>query len=142
MRIFNIAHSTKIKRYVGNISDIKVLNRFNNIFSGYSLASSITVFLFQTIFIRSVSDILLTPIEYLKGVGPHRGDLLKKELNIFIFKDLLEHFPYRHVDKTKINLIQDITTESEYVQIAGKLINVELVGEKRARRLVAELRDS
>ena len=98
--------------------------------------------MFQTIFIRSVSDILLTPIEYLKGVGPHRGDLLKKELNIFIFKDLLEHFPYRHVDKTKINLIQDITTESEYVQIAGKLINVELVGEKRARRLVAELRDS
>src|SRR5882724_8064504 len=141
MRIFNIAHSTKIKRYVGNISDIKVLNRFNNIFSGYSLASSITVFLFQTIFIRSVSDILLSPIEYLKGVGPQRGDLLKKELNIFTFKDLLEHFPYRHVDKTKINFIREITPESEYIQLAGKLTSIELIGERRAKRLVAEFRD-
>ena len=82
------------------------------------------------------------PIEYLKGVGPYRGDLLKKELNIFTFKDLLGHFPYRHVDKTKINLIREITSQSEYIQIAGKLMSIEVVGEKRAKRLVAELRDS
>ncbi|MBS1655308.1 MAG: hypothetical protein JSU05_10720, partial [Bacteroidetes bacterium] len=45
-------------------------------------------------------DILSSPIEYLKGIGPQRGDLLKKELGIFTFRDLLEHFPYRHVDRT------------------------------------------
>jgi len=87
-------------------------------------------------------NILSSPIEYLKGVGPYRGDLLKKELGIFTFKDLLEHFPYRHVDKTKINLIREINVDSDFVQIAGKLTSIELVGEKRARRLVAELRDS
>ncbi|MBS1600336.1 MAG: ATP-dependent DNA helicase RecG [Bacteroidetes bacterium] len=89
-----------------------------------------------------MADILSSPIEYLKGVGPYRGDLLKKELNIFTFKDLLQHFPYRHVDKTKINLIREITPDTEYVQIAGKLISIEIIGEKRAKRLVAELRDT
>ena len=54
--------------------------------------------------------ILASPIEYLKGVGPQRADSLKKELNIFTFGDLLEHFPFRHVDKTKINFISDINS--------------------------------
>jgi ATP-dependent DNA helicase RecG len=67
--------------------------------------------------------------------------LLKKELSIFIFQDLLEHFPFRHVDKTKVNFISDITPQSEYIQVAGKLLNVEVVGDKRARRLVAQLKD-
>jgi len=74
-------------------------------------------------------------------VGPHRGDLLKKELNIFTFKNLLEHFPYRHIDKTKINRISEINSQTEFVQIKGKLIDVELVGEKKAKRLIATLRD-
>ena len=56
--------------------------------------------------IPAYSDILKSPIEYLKGVGPQRADLLKKELNIFTFNDLLNHFPYRHIDKTKVNLYQ------------------------------------
>ncbi|MEP7374873.1 MAG: ATP-dependent DNA helicase RecG [Chitinophagaceae bacterium] len=85
--------------------------------------------------------ILTSPIEYLKGVGPQRGELLKKELNIFAFQDLLEHFPFRHVDKTKVSFISDITPQSEYIQVAGKLLNVELVGDKRAKRLVAQLKD-
>jgi ATP-dependent DNA helicase RecG len=75
-------------------------------------------------------------------VGPLRADLLKKELNIFYFQDLLEHFPYRHVDRTKISLIRDIQPQTEYIQVAGKLLTVELLGDKRARRLVAELKDS
>ena len=92
--------------------------------------------------ISQTANILSSPIEYLKGVGPQRGDLLKKELNIFTFKDLLEHFPYRHVDKSKINLVKDITPETEYAQIAGILVNVELIGDKRIKRLVAQLKDS
>lgn len=71
-----------------------------------------------------------------------RADLLKKELGIFTFQDLLEHFPNRHVDKTKVSRIADITLQTEYIQVAGKLISFEIVGEKRAKRLVAWLKDS
>ena len=83
-----------------------------------------------------------SPIEYLKGIGPQRGDLLKKELGIFTFKDLLEHFPYRHIDKTKVNLVRDITPQTEFIQVAARLISVQTVGEKRGRRMVAEVRDA
>ena len=54
--------------------------------------------------------ILDSPIEYLKGVGPTKGDMLKKELGIFTFKDLLMHFPFRYVDKTKFHKIRDYRT--------------------------------
>ena len=81
------------------------------------------------------------PIEYLKGVGPQKGDLLKKELSVFTFKDLLELFPYRHVDKTKISPISEITPQTDFVQVAGVLVNVELMGDKRSKRLVAQLKD-
>jgi ATP-dependent DNA helicase RecG len=77
----------------------------------------------------------------LKGVGPQRADLLKKELGIFIFKDLLNHFPYRHVDKTKVNLISEITSETEYIQVAGILSVIELVAQRTGKRLVGQLKD-
>lgn len=91
--------------------------------------------------IPSPSNILSNPIEYLKGVGPQRADWLKKELGIFTFADLLDHFPYRHVDKTKVNLITDINSQMEYTQVAGTLLNFELVGNKGGRRLVAQIKD-
>lgn len=98
-------------------------------------------FCHKLFFISSFPTILASPIEYLKGVGPQRAELLKKELNIFTFQDLLEHFPFRHVDKTKVSFIGDITPQSEYIQVAGKLLNAELVGDKRAKRLVGQLKD-
>jgi ATP-dependent DNA helicase RecG len=67
---------------------------------------------------------------------------LKKELGIFTFQDLLELYPYRHVDRTRINLVRDINPEMEYVQVTGRITQVEVLGDKRARRLVAELRDA
>ncbi len=67
--------------------------------------------------------------------------MLKKELNIFTFNDLLEHFPYRHVDKTKLGLIRDISPQTEFIQVAGKLVSKEIAGEKRGRRLVGKLYD-
>jgi len=97
--------------------------------------------LLKLFFISSSPDILANPIEYLKGVGPQRADLLKKELGIFTFNDLLNHFPYRHVDKTKVNLISDITPQTEYIQVAGKLSVIELAGQKNFRRLVGQLKD-
>ncbi|HEX6224454.1 MAG TPA: ATP-dependent DNA helicase RecG [Chryseolinea sp.] len=81
-------------------------------------------------------------MEYLKGVGPLRADMLKKELNIFTFKDLLEHYPYRHVDRTKINLISEIQPDTEYIQVSGKLTSAGLIGERRGKRLVAEIQDA
>jgi ATP-dependent DNA helicase RecG len=71
-----------------------------------------------------------------------RAELLQKELGIFTFGDLLEHFPYRHVDKTRVNLIRDIRPDTEFIQVAGRVTSVNLVGQQRGRRLVVELRDS
>lgn len=90
---------------------------------------------------NQATQILSSPIEYLKGVGPQRGDLLKKELNIFTFNDLLNHFPYRHIDKTKVNLIKEITPQSEYIQVAGVLVSFEIVGQKNNKRAVGQLKD-
>ena len=88
-----------------------------------------------------MSHILSSPIEYLKGVGPHRGDLLKKELNIFTFGDLLEHYPYRHIDRTKVNLISEITAQTDFVQIAVVMVNFSITGQKAGKRLIAEVKD-
>ncbi|MBN8861953.1 MAG: ATP-dependent DNA helicase RecG [Sphingobacteriales bacterium] len=87
------------------------------------------------------SSILSQPIEYLKGVGPQRADLLKKELGIYVFGDLLELYPYRHVDKTRVEMVSSITPESDMVQVAVRLLHTEVIGEKRGRRLVAQARD-
>jgi len=77
----------------------------------------------------------------LKGVGPQRGDLLKKELGIFTFSDLLHHFPFRHIDKSRILKINELNTANEYAQVQGILIFQEVIGEKNSRRLVAYLKD-
>ncbi len=86
-------------------------------------------------------NILSTPIEYLKGVGPVRAELLKKELEIHTFSDLLEHFPIRHIDKTIVGLIKDIRPDTDTIQVAGTLLFSEIVGAGRSKRLVAQVRD-
>jgi len=68
--------------------------------------------------------------------------LLKKELSIFTFKDMLEHYPLRHLDKTKIDSIANLNYNIDYTQVAGKLTHHEIIGEKRSRRLVAYLQDA
>jgi ATP-dependent DNA helicase RecG len=94
-----------------------------------------------TIVLSYANTILDSPIEYLKGVGPLKGDMLHKELAIFTFRDLLEHFPLRHIDKTRVDAIQSINPATEYIQVAGTLTSMEVVGQKSARRLVAQLQD-
>lgn len=66
---------------------------------------------------------------------------MKKELGIFTFQDLLDHFPFRHIDKTKIDTIASITPKTEYIQVAGKLMCLEVIGVKQAKRLVAIIKD-
>ena len=84
---------------------------------------------------------LQTEIEFLKGVGPVRGELLRKELGIFTFGDLLQHYPFRYVDRSRYYSISEIKSDAAYVQIKGKLGEVMLEGEGRKKRLVASFSD-
>lgn len=60
---------------------------------------------------------------------------------MFSFKDLLEYYPLRHIDKTKVDAIASIQTPDEYFQVAGKVLDCYIVGERRAKRLIAHLQD-
>jgi ATP-dependent DNA helicase RecG len=80
-------------------------------------------------------------VEYLKGVGPQRGALLRKELEIGVFEDLLYHFPFRYFDRTGITKIESINDATEYVQLSGKIVNIYEEGEGRKKRISATLYD-
>ena len=84
---------------------------------------------------------LQNPIEYLKGVGPLRADLLKKELGIFTYEDLLNHFPFRHIDRTRVSVISELTQEADFAQVAGVVLQVEILGQRAGKRLVAQFKD-
>ncbi|PHS10053.1 MAG: ATP-dependent DNA helicase RecG [Kordia sp.] len=84
---------------------------------------------------------LQTPIDYLKGVGPNRADLLKKELGIYTYQDLINLFPNRYLDKTKYYKINQLQRNASEVQIVGKIINLKMVEQKRGKRLVATFQD-
>ena len=87
-------------------------------------------------------QILSTPINYLKGVGPIRADLLNKELHIFTYKDLLEHYPFRYIDKTKIYNISELYDGMPYIQLKGCLIRFEEKGQRRSKRLIGHFKDN
>lgn len=82
-----------------------------------------------------------TSIEFLKGVGPIRAELLKKELQVFTFGDLLSLFPYRYVDRSRIYSIAELREDSSYVQLRGKVRSVQTVGVHRQKRRVAKFYD-
>lgn len=84
---------------------------------------------------------LNTSISYLKGVGPNRADLLKSELKIFTFGDLLSFFPNRYIDRTQFFKIGQLQQNSSELQIIGKITNIKTVKQKRGSRLVATFRD-
>lgn len=82
-----------------------------------------------------------TSIEYLKGVGPKRAELLKTEINIHTFHDLLQYFPFRYVDRSVFHKVADIESDAAYVQVKGRIGKVEKVGKPRQQRLVAQFYD-
>ncbi|RTY75313.1 ATP-dependent DNA helicase RecG [Flavobacterium sp. LS1R10] len=87
-------------------------------------------------------NLLLTPIEYLKGVGPNRGELLRKELGIYKYVDLVNFFPNRYIDRTRYYKINELQNNSAEVQIIGKIINIKTVEfGKNQKRLVATFVD-
>ncbi len=80
-------------------------------------------------------------VTYLKGVGPKRAQLLAKELDIFTVKDLLYYFPYRYIDRSKFYKLNELTTDSSFVQIKGKIIDFVEEGSGNKRRLKALFTD-
>ena len=89
----------------------------------------------------SNSTYLDTPIEFLKGVGPFRGELLRNELEIFTFGDLLQHFPYRYIDGGQLLAINQLSADMEYVQLRGIITNLSEEGQSFKKRLTATLYD-
>ncbi|EKB07052.1 ATP-dependent DNA helicase RecG [Myroides odoratimimus] len=86
-------------------------------------------------------NLLDTPIEYLKGVGPQRADLFKRELGIFTYRDLLHLYPNRYIDRTQYYKINELYNNNSEVQIVGKIIHIKTVEQKRGKRLVATFTD-
>lgn len=93
-------------------------------------------------FALMTTSFLDTSISYLKGIGPQRAEVLQKELFVFTYKDLITHYPFRYVDRTQFHSIREVTEDSVYYQLRGHIIEIDFVGDKRAKRLVAKLRDS
>ena len=82
-----------------------------------------------------------TTIEFLKGVGPKRAELLQKELGIFTYDQLLNYFPFRYIDRTRFYKIAELSPDLPYVQILGRITSKEQIGEKHKKRIVARLTD-
>ena len=88
-----------------------------------------------------MSQLLQTPIEFLKGVGPNRGELLRKELGIYKYGDLVQFFPNRYIDRTRYYKINELTPTNAEVQLIGKIISLKTIEQKRGKRLVATFKD-
>ncbi|WP_156306528.1 ATP-dependent DNA helicase RecG [Sphingobacterium endophyticum] len=84
---------------------------------------------------------LITPIEYLKGVGPQKADVLKKELQVFTIGDLIQTYPFRYIDRTKFHKVRDLNSDMVGAQVLGRLMSLQEIGEKRGRRLVGQIKD-
>ncbi|MDP3467610.1 MAG: ATP-dependent DNA helicase RecG [Daejeonella sp.] len=86
-------------------------------------------------------QILKTPVEYLKGIGSQRAEILKKDLGIYTFNDLLHHYPFRYIDRTRFYKIRELNPDLPSVQILGRIISKEILGDKHTKRLVARFKD-
>ncbi|MGP1492872.1 MAG: ATP-dependent DNA helicase RecG [Prevotella fusca] len=87
-------------------------------------------------------DILSQDIMYLPGVGPRRREILSKELGIQTYRDLLEYFPYKYVDRTKVYLISELSQDMPFVQIKGRILSFEEAEMgKRKKRIIAHFTD-
>ncbi|MBR2261216.1 MAG: ATP-dependent DNA helicase RecG [Paludibacteraceae bacterium] len=80
-------------------------------------------------------------ITYLHGVGPKRAEMLKREINVSSYEDMLYYFPYRYIDRSKIYAISELNETSSYVQVRGRILKTELIGAARKQRLVALFSD-
>ncbi len=80
-------------------------------------------------------------ITYLQGVGPKRAEVLKKEIEVASFEDLLYYFPYKYIDRSRFYYIHEIDGNMPFIQIRGRFLSFETIGEGRTRRMVAKFSD-
>ena len=88
-----------------------------------------------------MASLLQSNIEYLKGVGPPRGELLRKELDVHTFGELLKYYPFRYIDRSVIHKIKEITPQTQYIQLKGQIVEFRQLGDKKQKRLIATFRD-
>ena len=86
-------------------------------------------------------NFLNTSIDYLKGVGPNRSDILKKEFQIFTYNDLLNFFPFRYIDRTKFYKISEIQKSNADVQIIGRFTEIYYFKNIKSNRLIGTFSD-
>lgn len=84
---------------------------------------------------------LETPIKFVKGIGPHKAEVLAAEVEIETVGDLLHYYPYKYIDRSSFKKIRELDSTSSYVQIKGMMTSFEYKGEGRARRLIATFND-
>ncbi|MDL2240963.1 ATP-dependent DNA helicase RecG, partial [Bacteroidales bacterium OttesenSCG-928-K22] len=87
-------------------------------------------------------NILDTSIEYIKGVGPAKAEIFRNELQIYTFAHLLSYFPFRYIDKRKINSITEINDNTQEIQLRGFVVSLDTIGVGRSMRLEAKFRDN
>ena len=99
--------------------------------------------IFRCIFARRkfIRIDLFTPITYLPGVGPQRAKVLESELGITTFLDLLYYFPYKHIDRTRLFYVHELTADMPFVQVLGEILSFEEEGHGRKRHLIAHFTD-
>lgn len=87
------------------------------------------------------STFLNTKIEFLKGVGIAKAELLHQEFNIYTFNDLLYYFPYRHIDRSKMYQVSQLDDTMQFIQLKGTINNFKTIGQGAGARLVANFND-
>ncbi len=80
-------------------------------------------------------------LKYLQGVGPRRAELLAKELDIRSIEDLIYYFPYKYIDRSKTYKIAEISGQMPFIQLRGRILSYETIGEGRSARLTARFSD-
>jgi RecG-like helicase len=81
-------------------------------------------------------------IQYVKGVGPKKAELLKKYLNITTVEDILHYYPYKYIDRSKFYKISELNADLPIVQVKGKILEYKILGEGKTKRLVATFADN
>ena len=86
-------------------------------------------------------DIGSRPVMYLTGVGPKKAEMLRDEANIASYEDLLYYFPYKYIDRSRFYTISEINGNMPYIQLKGRIVLFDIVGELRTKRLIARFTD-
>ncbi len=80
-------------------------------------------------------------ITYLPGVGPKKAEIFKNEINVSSYEDLLYYFPYKYIDRSRFYRVAEISSTNTYIQLKGKIVRFETIGEGRTKRLIGKFTD-